>query len=191
MVRDIDLITHLPLFLQEYREFQAIAKAEDPEFQAVCDASETVKDNIFVLHADETGIARYEKMFGLQPLSNDSLQNRQAKVLERYTNTVTYTMRGFIERLNAICGAENYTVELVPDEYTIIVTLELTVAKLVNTISSMMGDMLPANMLCVYRVNYNTHGQLAGYDHQTLGGVTHNEIKTEPLEGLFSSLKGR
>ena len=187
MVRDIDLITHLPLFLQEYREFQAIAKAENPEFQAVCDASEIVKDNIFVLHTNDTGISRYEKMFGLQPSTNDSLQNRQAKVLERYTNTVTYTMRGFVERLNAICGAGNYTVELIPDEYRINVTLELPVAKLVNTISSMLGDMLPANMLCTYSVNYNTHGQIAVYDHQTLGDVTHNEIKTEPLEELFSS----
>ena len=187
MVRDIDLITHLPLFLQEYREFQAIANAENPEFQSVCDASEIVKDNIFVIHTNDTGISRYEKMFGLQPSANDSLQNRQAKVLERYTNTVTYTMRGFVERLNAICGAGNYTVELIPNEYKIVVTLELSVAKLVNTISSMMCDMLPANMLCVYRVNYNTHGQLAVYDHQTLGGFAHNELKTEPLEGLFSS----
>jgi hypothetical protein len=187
MVREVDLISHLPLFLQEYREFQGIAKAENPEFQAVCDASETVKDNIFVLHTNEIGIARYEKMFGLQPSANDSLQNRQAKVLERYTNTVTYTMRGFVERLNAICGVGNYTVELIPDEYKIIVTLELVVAKLVNTISSMLGDMLPANMICEYRVNYNTHGQIAVYDHQTLGGVSHNEMKTEPLEELFSS----
>lgn len=181
MVRDVLLIGHLPAYLQEYRELQGIANAENPEFQSACDSSENVKDNLFVLHTDETGIARFEKMFGLQPTKND-LQNRQAKVLERYTNTVVYTMRGFVERLNAICGAGNYTVELIPEEYRINVLLDISVGKLVNTIGSMMGDMIPANMLCTYTVDYNKHDLFAQYTHQFLSQFTHEELRAEPME---------
>ena len=182
MVREIDLIGHLPEYLQEFRELRGITSAENSEFQSVCDASEKAKDNIFVLSTDEAGIARFEKMFDLQPLKGDTLQTRQAKVLERYTNTVVYTMRGFIERLNAICGAGNYTVELIPDEYRINVTLDIHYAKLVNTIGSMMGDMIPANMLCTFTVSYNTHGLLAKYTHQLLSRFTNNELRTEPMD---------
>mgnify|MGYP003302192872 CR=1 FL=1 len=182
MNRDINLIDHLPTYLQEYRELQGITNAENPEFQSVCDATEIVKDNIFVLHTNETGIARYERMFGLQPAKNDNIQNRQAKVLERYTNTVVYTMRGFVERLNAICGAGNYSVELIPDEYRINVLLDISVGKLVNTIGSMMGDMIPANMLCTYTVDYNKHNLFTKYTHQFIGQFTHDELRTEPME---------
>ena len=182
MVRDIDLIAHLPAYLQEFRELQGITKAENPEFQSVCDTSEIVKDNIFVLHTNETGISRYEKMFGLQPAKNDNIQNRQAKVLERYTNTVVYTMRGFVERLNAICGSGNYAVELIPDEYRINVILDISVGKLVNTIGSMMGDMIPANMLCTYTVDYNKHELFSKYTYHFLSQFTNDELKTEPME---------
>ena len=182
MVRDVDLISHLPSYLREYRELHGITTAENPEFQSVCDALETVRDNLFVLHTNETGISRYEKMFDLQPAKNDNLQNRQAKVLERYTNTVVYTMRGFVERLNAICGSGNYTVELIPDEYRINVLLGISVGNLVNTIGSMMGDMIPANMLCTYTVDYNKHELFSGYTHDSLSQFTHDELRTEPLD---------
>ena len=182
MVRNINLIGHLPAYLREYRELQGIANSENPEFQSACDASEIVKDNIFVLHTNETGVARHEKMFGLKPANSDNLQNRQAKVLERYTNTVIYTMRGFVERLNAICGAGNYTVQLIPEEYRINVLLDISVGKLVNTIGSMMGDMIPANMLCTYTVDYNKHDLFSQYTHQFLSQFTHDELRSEPME---------
>lgn len=187
MIREVNLIGHLPLYIQGYREIQGIMNAEEPELQLVEDASETIKDNMFVLYTDEAGIKRYEKMFGLIPLQNDSLSNRQTKVLAQYTNTVIYTMRGLIERLNIICGVDNYTLELIPDEYKINIGLHLRVKNLLSTISSMFIDMIPANILCTYNINYNTHEVLAKYPRYLLMQFTHQELYDEPIEDNISA----
>ena len=187
MIREVNLISHLPLYVQGYREIQGIMNAEEPELQVVEDASETIKDNMFILYTDEMGIKRYENMFGLTPLKSDSLHNRQANVLAQYTNTVIYTLRGLIERLNIICGANNYTLELIPDEYKINIGLHLRVKKLISTISSMLVDMIPANMICTYTVNYNTHELLADYPTYLLMQFTHQELYDEVIEDNIST----
>ena len=56
MIRDVNLIGHLPLYVQGYREIKGIMDAEEPEVQLVEDISEVIKDNMFILHADEEGI---------------------------------------------------------------------------------------------------------------------------------------
>ena len=164
MIREVNLISHLPLYIQGYREIQGIMNAEEPELQMMEDDSEKIKDNMFVLYTDEVGIERYEKMLGLTPLKNDSLSNRQANVLAQYTNTVIYTMRGLTERMNVICGVDNYTMEL--NGYHIKVKLIAEFKHLTNAIKSMMKDMIPANMMCEIEIVHTTHEQLSIYTHE-------------------------
>lgn len=190
MIRLVDLIGHLPLFVQNFRETQGIMKAEEPEVQSLEDASEVIKDNMFVVSTDEAGIERYEKMFGLTASQNDSLQNRQARVLTHYTNSVIHTLRGLIERLNIVCGADNYTLELIPGEYKIKINLHIRVKNLINTVRSMLTDMIPANMLCVFTIDYNTHEDLARYTIHQLMQLTHEELQGEILEERISIKEG-
>jgi hypothetical protein len=187
VIREVNIIDHLPLFIQEYREMQGIMDAENPELQLIEDDSETTKNNMFVLYTDEAGIKRYEKMFGLTASKNDSLSNRQARVLAQYTNTVIYTWRGLIERLDIICGVGNYILELIPDEYRINIILQVRVAKLIDTIASMLIDMIPANMICTYAINYNTHELLAKYPTYLLMQFTHQELCEVPIDESFSA----
>ena len=46
MIRNVNLIEHLPLFVQEFREIQGIMNAENPEIQSVEDNSEQIKNNM-------------------------------------------------------------------------------------------------------------------------------------------------
>ena len=187
MIRNVNLIRHLPSFLQDYRELKVIMDAENPEVQTIEDASEIVKNNLFVLYSDESGVQRYERMFGLTPSLDDSLANRQAKILSLYTNTVTYTMRGLMERLNAVCGVGNYIVELIPSEYRINIILNMDIAALINTIDSMVYDMIPANMIKTYIVDYNKQETLARYPHKLLSQFTHKELYGFAIDDSFSA----
>ena len=187
MIRKVNLIDHLPSFMHEYREMQGIMNAENPELQLVEDDSETIKDNMFVLYTNEEGVKRYEKMFGLTPLKNDTLYDRQAKVLAQYSDAVIYTLRGLIERLNIVCGADNYTLELIPDEYKINVVFHLRIKNLTNIISSIFTDMIPANMFCTCVINYNTHEFLAKYPTYLLMQFTHQEMYDEVIEDSISA----
>ena len=95
MSREIILIDYLPPFLQGYRELQAIMTAENPEFQAVSDEGQVVLDNTFIMHCDEKGISRFEKMLGIYPLPTDTLDSRQSRVLTRWNDVVPYTLKAF------------------------------------------------------------------------------------------------
>ena len=154
MIRIVDLMSYLPQYIQEYLQIQSIMKVEEFEIQKMEDDSEIVKDNMFVTSTNEDGIKRFEKMFGIIPFSNDTLEMRRARVMARYTTTATYTMRGLEERLNAICGVDNYALKLIPDEYRIEIALSLRAKDLINTVESMMRDMIPANMEQVCKLQY-------------------------------------
>ena len=187
MNRTIDLKSYLPLFIQEYFQIQHIMNAEEPEIQGLVNELETVKDNIFVTSASEKGIERFEKMLDLKSSSNDTLQARIARVMARYTSVTTYTMGGLIERLDAICGADNYILEFNPNEYRINIAFSLRVKNVMNIIDEMMRDMIPANMECIYKLQYNTHETLSKYPSYILEQLTHRELSDCIIDDLIST----
>jgi hypothetical protein len=178
----VNLIEHLPSFVQEYREIQGVMNTENPELQSVADDSEKIKNNMFILHTDEEGIKRYENMFGLTSSANDSLYDRQTRVLGKYTTTVTHTLRGLIDRLNILCGVDNYNLELDANAYTIKVGLDFRVKNVLNTVSAILQTMIPANMVCICTLNYNTHRTLSKYSNQELMRFTHYDLRESPLD---------
>lgn len=187
MIREVNLLGHLPLYVQGYREIQGIMNAEEPELQSLEDASEKIKDNMFILHTDEVGIKRYEKMFGLTSSKNDSLYNRQMNVLTQYTNGVIYTLNGLIERLNMICGVNNYTLKLIPDKYTIEIELFPRIEDQFETIKSMLAEMLPANMIFTCVIICNRHKMLAKFPIYLLEQFTHQEMYEKTIDDHISS----
>ena len=62
------LLDRLPPVLQPILELRQIADtAEQPEFDALWQALETLLSNQFVETADESGIARFERVLGITP----------------------------------------------------------------------------------------------------------------------------
>ena len=56
MIRDVDLVSYLPPFMQTYKEPVAALEAENPEFQIIWKATDRVLYNRFISTADEYGI---------------------------------------------------------------------------------------------------------------------------------------
>lgn len=187
MIRNVNLIDHLPPYIQKYREMQVIMNAENPDVQAVEDASEIVKNNMFVLHADEAGIERYERMLGLTPSKDDSLYKRQTRVLTYYANDTIYTLHDLIEYMDVICGAGNYTLELIPDKYTINIEVSPNDDDLTNTIASMLMNVLPANMVYKVVLKFNRHNVLSKYPTYLLEQFTHQELREERIDRCISN----
>ena len=89
MIRDVDFVDYyLPPFMQKYKEPVAAMKAEEPEFQIVWKAVDRILYNHFISTADEYGISRFEKMLGIYPSSEDTLESRRSRVQSKWFNTV-------------------------------------------------------------------------------------------------------
>lgn len=147
MIRDVDLISQLPLFIQGYREIKHIMNAENPELQTIEDASETIKDNLFILTCDENGISRFEQLLNIVPNSNDTLNVRITRVLARWNDTIPYTYKSLIEKLNIICGDGNY--QIIPNfnEYEMELIVNLPLSGQVEELDYMLSYMIPANIV--------------------------------------------
>lgn len=147
MIKDADLISYLPPVLQSIRELQAITNSENPEFQLVFDTSEKVLGNLFIHDADEDGIKRYEKLLGIKPSSDDTLQSRIFRVMARWNDRIPYTWNSFMDKLDILCGEGNYTITLKNDEYTIDLTTHIGIYGGLNELYNLLEKIIPCNLI--------------------------------------------
>ncbi len=109
MIKNVDLLSYLPPFLQEYKEMAAIMNAESNELVIVWSGADRALKNEFIETADEYGIARFESILSILPYDGDTLETRRARVAARWFNTIPYTMKALIQRLTDFCGDADFT----------------------------------------------------------------------------------
>ena len=146
MIRDVNLLGHLPPFIQEYMEIREIMKTENPEFQLVEDESEIIKNNQFIQSCNLTGISKFEKLIGIVPSADDSLKSRINRVLVRWNDTVPYTWKTLLNKLNTLCGgSDNYEIIRKLDEQKLEITTHLDLYGQVEELDYFLSYMLPAS----------------------------------------------
>lgn len=150
-MRDVDLVSYLPPFMLNYKEIRETLEAENPEFRLIWDASQRVLHNEFILTADEYGISRYEKILGLYPAKEDTLESRKAKVLIRWTASLPYTDRMFLEKLMAICGENGFVIVKKYDEYKIEIEVSMELFGQLEELEKVIGTMIPCNMIPIVK----------------------------------------
>ena len=149
MIREVNLQSYLPLFMREYQEIAATLDAENPEFRLIWNATDRVLYNEFIATADEYGISRFEKILGILPYKEDTLESRRSRVLTRWFNEIPYTMKVLIARLISICGDNNFTVTPDFEHYTLILNVELEMFGQVDELERLLDTMMPCNMIVI------------------------------------------
>ena len=148
MIRDVNLLGHLPPFIQEYLEIREIMKTENPEFQLVEDESEIIKNNQFIQSCNLTGISKFENLIGIIPSSDDTLESRINRVLVRWNDTVPYTWKTLLNKLDTLCGgSDKYEIIRKLDEQKLDVTTHLDLYGQVEELDYFLSYMLPATMV--------------------------------------------
>ena len=141
MLRDVDLIKYLPLFVAEYEEIQEITESENPEFRLAIKKVDQAKDNQFIISADEEGISRFEKLLGIRHKEKANLEDRRKEILARWNDVSGYTYKGLILRLNQLLGVGNYEIYPRFDNYE----LELEYRNKAG-FESYIREIIPANI---------------------------------------------
>lgn len=141
MVRDVDLIKYLPLFVAEYEEIQEITETENPEFRLAIKKVSQAKENQFIISADEEGISRFERLLGIGSKEKASLEDRRKEILARWNDVSVYTYKGLILRLNQLLGVGNYEIYPRFDNYE----LELEYRNKAG-FESYIREIIPANI---------------------------------------------
>lgn len=181
MIREVDLISYLPEYLQAYREMRETLLAQQQEIQRLEDLTETIQDNQFILYSNEEGIERFENLLKTKALDDDSLENRKFRVLSLWNNSIPYTVLVLHNKLETICGKDGYNLKVINEQYKVIVRVALKSKKNFEMVEEMLNTVLPANMVIDLSLLYNQHLTLSKFTHEQLKARTHREIREEVL----------
>ncbi len=181
MIREIDLMSYLPEYLQEYKELEKALKAQQPEVQKLAEAAERIKNNQFITTADEEGVRKFETMLEVTALDNDTLENRKFRVLSRWNNTIPYTAAVLRKRLESLCEKEGYLLEILHLENKVKVRVALTNRKNYGMVEEMLKEVIPANIWIDLSLLYNQHKTLGKFTHRQLAVYTQKEVRNEVL----------
>ncbi len=127
-----------------------IIDAENALLDGFFEEVSNLADNQYILTANEEGIGLYEKLYKIVPNpATEDLAFRRARVLNRASLTLPFSMRFLENKLTEIMGEGNYTIEMDYGNYTIKVVSPATSANWYQEISILIGKVKPCNMVFV------------------------------------------
>lgn len=148
MIREADLVDYLPPFMQTYKEPAAALEAEQPEFQLVWEAADKILYNRFISTADEYGISRFEKILGIYPSGEDTIESRRFRVQSRWFTKIPYTWRVLLEKLLVLCGDTDFVLaNNFKEGYTLTLATGLEMYGQVEELEYIINTIIPENIV--------------------------------------------
>lgn len=173
------LIHYLPYVVRDYREFQGITQAEQPEFEQAWGLAEGLLDNQFIHTASNLGLSRWEKILNIVPKGSDSVTVRRVRILARLNEQLPYTLPQLRRMLDTLCGAGNCQADVT--DYTLLVTLSVAAKKHFDEVHELLERITPMNLVIDQRQLLNTHSALSQFTHAQLSVYTHSDLRNEVL----------
>ncbi|WP_127531188.1 putative phage tail protein [Paenibacillus kobensis] len=140
------ILTYLPPFYQEIKDFVELSVSEDLELERLLQAVQLLHDDQFVETASTSAIERREAMLGIQASSEETLDFRRLRILNRYQIKPPFTVRYLQERLDYIAGRGKATVSLEPGLYRLSVTTAIQDAPVFGEVERTVMMLKPANL---------------------------------------------
>lgn len=179
MATNRKLIDYLPPFVQEYKEIAILMNAEQYEVDRLWTEADDAFADQFIMDATEYGVSRRESMLGISPKGTDTLDERKFRILTKLNQELPYTLRKLEQALVNLCGEDGYSIELKAAEYHIEVKLAISNAKNYTEVENILKKMIPANMMSIVSIKYNSHTVLSQFTHAQLSAYTHEQLRTE------------
>lgn len=179
MDRDnIDILDYLPDVIKDVTEYQEIANAENPSINSLWENHRKTFNNQFINTLDEQGCSRWEKMLDITPKGTATVEDRRLAILARINASLPYTYRQLENFLRNIC-ADDYTMTLDNENYTLTVLLSLSRQNQFDEVSNLLAKVIPANLICNVSLKYNQYKIIKPYRYRLLVNYTCHEIRVE------------
>lgn len=119
---DYEMLELLPPWYREVLDYQQICQTEQQFFEALAQEINAVADNFFFQTMDAGAVSQWEQILSITPnLTTESLQFRQARLVNRISTRPPYTMGFLQEKLDELIGPGQWTVTVDYPNYTLYV----------------------------------------------------------------------
>ena len=147
----MNLIKYMPPFLKEVREFKEIFGAEDIQIEKLNNQINSMLREFIVKTAEDYGLRRYEKIYGITRPA-ETLEARRMAILLKMNNRVAYTYKWLIQTLNEAIGAENYKITTDFNNYKMNIEIALNYTEAAELLKNDLVKQMPANIELDYRL---------------------------------------
>ena len=145
---DRKLIDYLPKVLQEITEYKTLNNdVLDPEITLMWRSKDDVFNDQFIDSMTENGVKRWEKIIGIIPKGDLTLDERKFTIITKLNEELPFTKRVLEERLLSLCGKDNFLIELRENEYYIKVLIGLKAKNNYNDVVNLLNRRLLLNIL--------------------------------------------
>lgn len=179
--KGIDLMEYLPEYLKKYHELEEIMKTENSELENIKKRHTQAIDDRFVISCGIYGILRFEKMLGITPLTNDSLESRKFRILSKQNVSIPYNY-AFLERqLEILCGKDNYQMNMNFLNQTLTIRIGLVSKNMLDSVKEIILAVVPCNIITIVDLLYNQHSTLGKFTHKQLAAYTHKQLREDVI----------
>ena len=147
----MNLIKYMPPFLKEVREFKEIFGAEDIQIEKLNNQINSMLREVIVKTAEDYGLRRYEKIYGITRPA-ETLEARRMAILLKMNNRIAYTYKWLIQTLNEAIGAENYKITTDFNNYKMNIEIALNYTEAAELLKNDLVKQMPANIELDYRL---------------------------------------
>lgn len=141
------LIEYQSPFMRKFAEIKEIMKTEDAEMGLADKGIQRVLANAFILDCDIYGIKKYEAMLGILPNAEDTPESRKSRILVRWNDTIPYTWKTFLKKLDLLCDGNYEAGNNFSSGYEVYVTAHLGLPGQTEELERLLGKILPANLV--------------------------------------------
>lgn len=190
MARSFDLLKHYPDRWRELKEIQAICDTDVLDvdgddthtLQHLWKCMDDELNNVFITEykdkpgADEYACSRWEKILGITPADDMTLDERQFVIFTKLYIQAPYTFKKLQMMLDDMLGAGEWSMKRDVSGKKLSVLLDLSSRFKAEAVKELIDNIVPANMILNTDIAYTTHKDLEPYTHQELEPFTHEEI---------------
>lgn len=178
---DRQVINYFPEWLREFREIKILANIQQKQSEKLWNKLESLRNNNCLDTLDENGCSRWEKMLSLNVKDTSTIEERRAQIKGRLAEQRPFTKIKLKEMLAAICGESGFKLEIKPSEYKVKIKVTVNNIDKQEAIDGLADRVLPANLIYIIEIIYNTYQQASALTFGQLSAYTFKQLREETI----------
>lgn len=140
------LMNQLPTWFKPVLEYIELMNIHGAEMDSIEAYMQQIYNNFFIQTADEATIAQWENYFGLIVNFGDTLEFRRARVLQKFEQTIPYTIFHLREKMTELYGEDGYTLTVTPETNELRVFISSNRYGAIDLLYDLLWDVVPAHL---------------------------------------------
>jgi len=148
---ETNICQYYPPWFRRILDFQALCQTEKAELDAMAEAMDQIRKNLFVQTMDEGTTAQWEEILRILPLPGEDLEFRRLRVLNRLALHPPFTLIFLREKLDLIFGPGNYEIEVDYPNYTLYIESAVENQQYFSEVSALLNIIKPCHIVYISR----------------------------------------